>query len=652
MKRKNGHLSKPSPHSHPSNDLSQDMRLFLKFRKPSYVSILQGDSRLEIESLLNEIGSLTGLNSDFIISDSDMNKIEDFSNCTRTQRITNCRSFSVLSYRTADGSCNNFFYPLNGAKGVPFSRLLPAKYEDGISEPLGHRQLLEDDMYSPPWPSPRYISWKIIKGLSGKDLKPATHMFMQWGQFVDHDLTLTPVFEDTECHCEYTKHCIPIRVHADDSTYGKETLHDATCLKFLRSVPACKFDGHAHLARNQINEITSYIDASNVYGSDEKMAKSLRSFTGGLLKHGGRSNSNKGNLPIQEEKSEFHGLPFFVAGDVRANEQVGLTIMHTLWMREHNRIATELAKINACWDDEKLYQETRKIIGAMQQIVNFNEFLPVMFGDYMDTYVPPYQGYDQSVDATIPNSFAAAAYRFGHSLVREELDRLDENFRRLSIGPLNLNQAFFNPVAYFQSGGTDPITRGLTVATTNPTDEFLNRVLTSQLLTVDPKKLGADLASLNIQRGRDHGLPTYREWEKFCHKLYPNVRPSFKNSDTVKKLKVVYGKRGFQEGMDLWVGGLAESRLPGAHIGPTFACIIGITFSQLRDGDRFWYKKASVFTAGQRSELEKTTLSKVVCTNGDNITQIQRSIFVPTTQREECSDIPSLDLRQWQVKRC
>ncbi len=625
------------------------IRLFMHFKRGTAETRAQGRARVTTEALLKRIINLVGSHANFTLSPADADKIAHMANCTVGHRATNCHYANTLKYRTIDGTCNNFFYPLNGGSGLPFARLLPAVYEDGVSQPLGTNQLLSNTSFSPPWPSARYISWKLIK-----DLKPpaltTTHMFMQWAQFVDHDLDIAPVF-GVECGCELNETCLPIIVNNNDPVFGLQSENKAKCLPFQRSVPTCSCSG-SNIARNQINDLTSYIDASNVYGSTDKVAKSLRLMSKGLLKQGGRSQSAKGNLPVQEDTPAFTDVPFFDAGDVRVNEQIALTIMHTLWMREHNRIARKLAQINPCWRDEQLYQETRKIVGAMQQIISFQEYLPILFGRYMNTYISPHRGYNPFVDATIPNSFAAAAYRFGHSLVRNELDRLDVNFRRLDIGPLNLNRAFFNPLAYFESGGTDPITRGLTVARSNPTDEFLNRVLTSQLFTESPDKLGMDLASLNIQRARDHGLPSYRQWQKFCSKLFPDIRASFRDQRTINVLKEVYGAKGFKEGIDLWVGGLAEKRLPGAHIGPTFACILGLTFSRLRDGDRFWYQNPYVFSSRQKWELKKTSLAKVVCTNGDNIPEIQKNIFLPSVKREKCQSLPEINLWYWWDSRC
>ena len=310
---------------------------------------------------------LVGLHYNLTFSDQDMKKIQNFTNCTAVQKTFNCFTKSVLKFRTFDGTCNNFFYPLNGAASIPFARLLPAQYQDGISLPVGHTQ---EDAFAPPWPSPRLISSKIMKSFTPPNRAGLTHMFMQRGQFVDHDLDIAPVFE-VDCGCNYTEECVPVAVLPEDPVFGVNSSHMGECLPFMRSTPACLCGSlEESLPRNQINQITSYIDASNVYGSTNEFAKSLRLFKAGLLKQGSRLESFKGNLPFQEDKPDMGVVPFFVAGDARANEQVGLTVMHTIWLREHNRIARELADINPYWNDEKLFQEARKIVGAQMQVIS------------------------------------------------------------------------------------------------------------------------------------------------------------------------------------------------------------------------------------------------------------------------------------------
>lgn len=620
-------------------------------QRPSEEAVRQGRARLQSEEILRRIFQIIGIHRNASFTFDDIMKI---TNCTAVRKRFNCHSSNVLRYRTIDGTCNSFFYPLNGAAMTAFARLLPAMYEDGISLPVGHSQLIVGDPFSSPWPSARLVSWKIVRNLPVPNTQGLTHMFMQWGQFLDHDIDLAPMFNESDCGCDYNEMCFPIEVKPEDSVFGISSSHGGECLPFSRSLPACQCRSvRDSIPRNQINQITSYIDGSNVYGSSDKLARSLRLLKGGLLKQGGRLDSLKGNLPFQEEKPKMGVVPFFVAGDERANEQTGLTVMHTLWLREHNRIARRLAEINHCWDDEKLYQETRKIVGAQMQTITFKEFLPILFGPHMATYVPRYRGYNPFVDATIPNSFATAAFRFGHSLIRAQLLRLDNTFRRIDVGPLPLSRAFFNPLSYFESGGTDPIARGLTVDQSNPVDEFLNQVLTSQLFTASNASLGSDLAALNIMRGRDHGIPAYRTWQRLCEKLFPGKIATFSSSATERTLREIYGDEGFRNGIDLWVGGLAETRLPGAQVGPTFACILGITFSRLRDGDRFWYQNIYTFTAAQRRQIrQRTSLAKVVCTNGNNIPEIQRSVFREGEERVNCSSIPEINLWRWWDRSC
>ncbi len=613
----------------------------------------QGYSRQDIEDMFRQIVSIVGHPLVYFTSDEEK-KLLEATNCTESTLEFNCKHETVLKYRTINGTCNNMLYPLNGAAHSPFARLLPPEYEDGISQPRGYSQNVAGNPFVGPWPSPRYVSWKLVKDLKPDGPDPMSHMFMSWGQFIDHDLDVAPIFPEdvVECDCNLTSRCIPIEVTPDDPVFGDDTPHMGECIPFTRSIPVCSPNGNDFIKRNQINQLTSFMDASNVYGSDNILAKRLRLGVGGLLKEGSRTMSNKGNLPFQEDKPPNGYVPFFEAGDERSNEQVGLTIMHTLLMREHNRIARKLGEINSCWNDEKIYQETRKIVGATLQVITYTEFLPILFGTYYNEYVPQYTRYNPFVDATIPNAFAAAAYRFGHSLIRPFLMRLNETYQPVEDGPLPLEKAFFNPIEYFKSNGTDPILRGFLVAQSREVDEFLNSILTSKLFTAGTKKLGVDLASLNIQRGRDHGLPPYRKWQRFCNELFPGKNSSFRYPSTEYTMKEIYGDYGFSEGMDLWVGGLAETKLPSAQIGPTFACIIGLTFSKVRDGDRFWYKNSPSFRFYQVNELEKVTLSKLICNNADNITEIQRNAFRTDQNRVSCDNIDDINLESWKDFAC
>lgn len=125
------------------------------------------------------------------------------------------------------------------------------------------------------------------------------------------------------------------------------------------------------------------MDASNIYGSTEEEAKALRSFRDGRL--ASTFFSREELLPRQTDGTQEcneQGADFicFRGGDERVNEQVSLTAMHTLWLREHNRVAGVLHQLNPGWKDEILYQEARRIVAAEFQHITYNEFLPLLLG--------------------------------------------------------------------------------------------------------------------------------------------------------------------------------------------------------------------------------------------------------------------------------
>ena len=329
------------------------------------------------------------------------------------------------------------------------------------------------------------------------------------------------------------------------------------------------------------------------------------------------------------------------------NEQTGLTVMHTIWMREHNQIADKLQALNPQWDREEIFQTARKIVGAEIQKITYKDYLPLLLGQgVFNELIGNYTGYNDAINPGVPNGFTTAAYRFGHSQIRPTFDRLNENYDSIDAGPLNLVDAFFNPSQYTASGGTDPILRGLVSNSARRIDEFLNDVLTNHLFQAGSSP-GMDLASLNIQRGRDHGLPPYMVWKRWAQGTC-GVSSEFENQLTFIRLLQMYGSL---DTVDLWVGGLAEKRLPGSLVGATFACIIANAFAALRDGDRFYYENSdqtALFTAEQRVEIEKTSLSRIICDNADNIQEIQPNAFL-LGSRTNCSEIPEVDLRAWQV---
>ena len=352
------------------------------------------------------------------------------------------------------------------------------------------------------------------------------------------------------------------------------------------------------------------------------------------------------NDPIRCDSEQCHQ---YLAGDARANENPGLITMHTLWAREHNRIARSNALQNKGCSSDAIFNTARHIVTSQIQNIMYNQYLPEIVGMkfYNDMSIGKYEGYNYYVKPNIPNAFASAVFRYGHSQVQDAFQRFDKNMNALADLPLV--DSFFDTSKYRETG-TDPILRGLMKQPARKLDEFVNVHLTNELFANGTGQPGTDLASLNLQRGRDHGIPPYMIWKNWAQ-LVCGHEATFRNSTTLALLFEVYGNLNT---IDLFVGGLAEKPLYGGIVGPTFACILENTFSALRDGDRFFYKNTDIFTEGQISEIERVGLADVICANTEeHYGKVLENPFVLGGPEVECEELrmKPLDLDQWDCRK-
>lgn len=340
----------------------------------------------------------------------------------------------------------------------------------------------------------------------------------------------------------------------------------------------------------------------------------------------------------------------FLSGDTRVNEQMSLASMHTLFNREHNRIARGLKKINGHWNDEKLFQEARKIMGGILQKITYEDYLPKIIGK---DGLLPYQGYQFDVNTGIFNEFSTAAYRYGHSQIRPFFDLLDSGYNPIAK-PVPLIKMFFNN-RFIQKHGIEPILLGLLANVSQTVDPFLAEGITKHLFERKHSP-GLDLSALNIQRGRDHGLAGYNKYRELC-----GLKIADTFEDTSKEIKKAEHRKTLEKlyktphHVDLWVAGLAEDPLPDASVGPTFKCIISKQFRNIRDGDRYYYEAEGQFTREQLREIKKVTLSHIMCDNLKGIVSIQKDAFLAPTCKESrlsCERIKehSLDFNAWKGK--
>ena len=505
------------------------------------------------------------------------------------------KHYRVIFYRSIDGSDNNLINHEMNAADTELTRITESGYNDQSSSMAGAGR-----------PSPRNISNAALSQTDTKLTKKfASDFLWQWGQFLDHDISITDGVAPEEL--------VPISIPLSDPQFDPDST-GVQVMNFNRSI----YESGSN-PRQQLNEITGWIDTSNVYGSDELRATELRRLNGsGKLK-----TSKKGLLPFNTAGLSNAGGSsdkLFLAGDVRANEQIGLTTMHTLFVREHNRLAKEIKQKNHKLSDEEIYQQARRIVAAQMQVITYSEFLPVLLGE---NALSEYKGYNPDVDARISNEFSTAAYRLGHSLLSPQILRLNKNGRETRHGHLSLRNAFFAPQLLTEQGNIGPILRGLASQACQDLDiQVIDDV--RNFLFGEPGEGGFDLPSLNIQRGRDHGLLSYNQTRIKLGLVAAQSFADISSDPAVQaRLQNAYSN---VDHVDLWVGGLAEDHVEDALVGEVFYTILKDQFERLRDGDRFWHEND--FRGKELKNIKKTTLAKVIKRNTNVGNELQRNVFI------------------------
>ena len=438
----------------------------------------------------------------------------------------------LTEIRSLDGSGNNVNNPEWGQAGTEYVRTAPANYADGVSS------MVEG-------PDPRYVSNRIFNDTSQNLFSEngVTQWAFVWGQFLDHTFGL----RETE-----GGDAAPLSFDESDPLEG--FVNDMGVIDFSRSAAAPGTGENS--PREQLNTVSSYIDAWAVYGGSEERLEWLRE---GPV-DGDMSNNSAyllltedGYLPDSAARDEGADAPDMqlmgrlmgspddavIAGDVRANENIALTAVHTLFAREHNRIVGTLPKE---LPEETKFQIARAVVIAEQQYITYTQFLPAL-GIELDGY----EGYDPEVNPGLSNEFAAAAYR-AHSMIHGEfeieadgttytanqLEALENQGVEVAAEDeglalaVPLNVAFGNPGLVSQIG-LGAILRGLGSERQYKNDEQIDNQLRSVLFQIpgpdveDPSdcldgaslpdcfSIVLDLGALDIQRGRDHGIASYND---------------------------------------------------------------------------------------------------------------------------------------------
>jgi peroxidase len=512
-----------------------------------------------------------------------------------------CCGAAVAEDRSIDGSGNNVANPQWGMAVTAYSRVSPPAYGDGISTLSGADR-----------PAPRIVSNAVGQQdtliASDRHLSGFVYAF---GQFLNHDLQLTR---------GGTSELMAMTTPSDDPHF-----HGHVLQTLRRSSIAPNTGLDLTNPRQQVNAATSFLDASTVYGSDQNRADVLRERVGdGLGAHlvtTGAENLLPSALTINVVRIPTDGYPddpskLLAAGDLRAGENPTLASLHTLFLREHNRLVDELAAGHPAWSQEELYQRARKTVGAQMQSITYNEFLPALLGPTGPT---SQAAYDPAVDPSIINEFAAVFLRVGHSMLGNDFRRVTNDGSSGPMDHLLQSATIFNvPQSLNQSSDLDLYLKGLSVEEIQEVDTLFSDEQRNSVLAF------VDLLSFDVARARDHGLADYNTMRvAYGLSAVTTFSEITTDPDLASSLEDLYGD---VSRIDPLVGALAEDHLPGASVGPLAAAGLAEQFVRLRDGDRFWYETDPAFTAEEVLSLQNTRLSDIIRRN-TGLTNLQDNVF-------------------------
>ncbi len=534
-------------------------------------------------------------------------------------------------YRSYDGTGNNLSHKAWGSALSDLIRLSPVGYADGISSPsLPHDQsarVISNDVNNQADPA------NPSQDLNTLDQNNLSDYGYAFGQFMDHDLDLT-----NAGGAEFD-----IQIPSGDPM-------GPAPLAFTRSEVDPNTGTSTSNPRQQPTDITAFLDLSQVYGSDQASALALR-YKNGLMKtsHGNMlpylnstyftsaqlavlnkaqgGQANNGSLP---------STSLFATGDVRGNENIELTALQTVFLRNHNAIATKLHTLHSTWTDEQLYQEARKINIAEYQSIIYNEYIPALYGAHA---MSAYSGYNSSVNPSISNEFSTVAFRMGHSMVSPSIAREDNNGLRIPNlgGDIPLAVDFFNPTLLNPSGVTDPntglkstdigpILKGSADGNGQAMDTMAVSAIRNLLFANFGGQGGEDLIARDIQRGRDNGIASYNTLRVAFH--LPAVTSFAQITSNVHvQHELAQAYPGGVNTIDAFEGGIAEDHVAGSDVGPLFQKIMIDQFTRLRDGDRYFYLNENLTSEELSFFNADNTLTKVIESNTP-LTNMQANAMV------------------------
>jgi hypothetical protein len=483
---------------------------------------------------------------------------------------------NYLTARTLDGTFNNLDDPLMGSLGSRFGRNVPLEHTVREKNPLE--------------PNPRTVSREL---LTRKEFIPATTLNLlagAWIQFEVHDW-----FSHGK-NDEQNPWLVPL---ADDDPWPEHPMQ----IQRTRSDPSANPEGPPTF----VTDDTHWWDGSQVYGRDPKFAEALR--TG---EHGKLQLDERGLIP---EEIESHVDLSSVAG----NFWVGLALLHSLFMREHNAICDRLHEAHPELSDDELYDKARLVVAALMAKIHTTDWTPAIIahpttvkalrtnwwgleGEKLDkllgrlTTNEVVRGIPGSPTALhgVPYSLTeefVCVYRM-HPLIPDDYsfrsladDRLLQERTLPEVGVLHVRERFAElsmPDLLYSFGTSHP--GAITLHNFPRFLQDFHRADGSQV----------DLASIDVVRVRERGVPRYNEFRRLLHlKAFDSFEAMADTPEHAEDLRRVYSD---PEEVDTMVGMYAERKPKGFGFSDTAFRIFILMASRRLEADRF-------FTGDYRPEV-------------------------------------------------
>eukprot|EP00882_Tetradesmus_deserticola_P003331 GHRQ01003527.1.p1 GENE.GHRQ01003527.1~~GHRQ01003527.1.p1 ORF type:complete len:439 (+),score=120.10 GHRQ01003527.1:302-1618(+) len=411
-------------------------------------------------------------------------------------------SAQTAKYPPMDGVGNNKANPKWGASGTPYIRQQVPQAAFG---PNGN------DMTGSNRPSAREVSLALTNSpyFKAASRYNTSYLLSALGQLVSSDINRL------ESGPESNGSSAAIPIPPGDPMFaqfknGSPLLQGSRPeLSFTRSLSVMGSGPNA--SRQAINEASSFLDASALYGDNKNVTQALRAGTSGLLLDDGQRllpfnlEKDGDGSPILSMKNTAGRVPqtqLRMSGNPAVNQNPLPLTLTILLLREHNRRATHLAHEHPDWPDEEVFQGARKWVIAHLQHIALVDYLTGL-----GIPLQPYTGYNASVNPAADTFFSTVAYRYGHSTISDVILRLGPDWREHPKGHLTLEASYFNPNVVL-SAGLEPLLRGLMAMPQGDIESRWSAAVVGNLFGASTIN-GTDLVAINIQRGRDHGIPDY-----------------------------------------------------------------------------------------------------------------------------------------------